>query len=342
MFDTIEHARLSELHVKSNKETQLRAIVAIHNTHLGPALGGCRCIEYSSDDNALLDAVRLAKGMSYKAALAHIPQGGGKAVLIKPKAVIDREAYFESFGEFVNELGGRYITAVDSGTSPTDMEFVSHKTSWVSGTPTSGGDPSPFTALGVLQGIKACIQFQLNKEKLDGVHIAIQGAGNVGYLLAKLAHEEGANITITDVDQDKRERCADEFGAIIVKPNDIYQTDCHVFAPCSLGAVLNDATIPLLNCDIVAGAANNQLASEHHGNELHHRQILYAPDYVINAGGLIHVSLNQLKKPETEILHKTQEIGNTLFRILERSRRENTPPNLIADHVAEEILYDTH
>ena len=342
MFDTIERARLSELHVKSNEDTQLRAIVAIHNTHLGPALGGCRCIEYSSDDQAILDAVRLAKGMSYKAALAHVPQGGGKAVLIKPKTLIDREAYFESFGEFVNELGGRYITAVDSGTSPSDMEFVSHKTEWVSGTTSNGGDPSPVTALGVLEGIKACIKFQYKKDHLNGIHIAIQGAGNVGYLLAKLLYEEGANITITDIDKEKLERCADEFGASIVLPEDIYKTQCDVFAPCSLGAVLNDTTIPQLCCNIVAGAANNQLAAEHHGNELHHRQILYAPDYVINAGGLIHVSLNKLQKPETDIIRKTFEIGDTLFQILERSSRENTPPNLIANKMAEEILYNTH
>ncbi|MBL4794259.1 MAG: amino acid dehydrogenase [Pseudomonadales bacterium] len=342
MFDTIERARLSELHVKSNEDTQLRAIVAIHNTNLGPALGGCRCLEYSSDENAITDAIRLAKGMSYKAALAHVPQGGGKSVLIKPKVIHDREAYFESFGEFVNELGGRYITAVDSGTSTSDMEFVSHRTEWVSGTLTDAGDPSPITARGVFEGIKACVKFRYNQDHLDGMHIAIQGTGNVGYRLAAMLYAEGAKLSVTDIAKDKLEQCADEFGATIVLPDDIYQVTCDVFAPCSLGATLNKKSIPQLNCNIVAGAANNQLASEKHGDLLHQRNIIYAPDYVINAGGLIHASLSRLERSTTEILEKTINIGNTLYQILERASKESAPSNLIANTMAEEILYPKH
>ncbi len=317
MFETIEQARLSELHMKSDEQSQLRAIIAIHNTRLGPAMGGCRCIEYPDDNAAIVDAVRLAKGMSYKAAMAGVPQGGGKAVLIRPKSLSDRENYFESFGRFVDELGGRYITAVDSGTSPSDMDYIAHTTSFVSGTSNSGTDPSPNTALGVLAGIRACVAFRYDRHDLEGVHVAVQGAGNVGYELARLLHSEGAELTVTA----------------------IYATECDVFAPCSLGSVLNEHTIPRLNCSIVAGSANNQLASDQHGMSLLQHNILYAPDYIINAGGLIRVSLGQQGKTPDQIEAKTLGIGDTVRRVLERAVREHRPTNQIADAMAEEKLY---
>lgn len=339
MFDTIEQARLSELHVKSDEQSQLRAIIAIHNTRLGPALGGCRCIEYPNDDAAILDAVRLAKGMSYKAAMAGVPQGGGKAVLIRPRELPDRERYFEAFGRFVDELGGRYITAVDSGTTPADMDYVSHATPHVSGTSSNGGDPSPVTALGVLEGIRSCVAFKLGRADLEGVHVAIQGVGNVGYYLARLLHEEGARLTVTDIDEQKLMQCADEFGSLTIDPTAIYHTQCDVFAPCSLGAVLNDQTIPKLSCGIVAGSANNQLAADQHGVKLFDQGIVYAPDYVINAGGLIHVSLGKQGVDPDQIIEKTKRIGDTVRLVLERAAKENRPTNLVADAMAEEKLY---
>ena len=340
MFDTIEQARLSELHVKSDAQSQLRAIIAIHNTKFGPALGGCRCIEYANDDAAMLDAVRLAKGMSYKAAMADIPQGGGKAVLIRPKHIQDREKYFEAFGQFVNELGGRYITAVDSGTSQADMDVVAHTTNFVSGTTNNGGDPSPNTAVGVLEGIKSCVRFRYNKDSLDGVHIAIQGVGNVGGYLAEWLAEAGARLTITDIDQEKLHHYSDKLKAQVVAPEEIYSVPCDIFSPCSLGAIINDQTIRQLNCDIVAGSANNQLADPTHGQQLFDKNILYAPDYVINAGGLIHVSLtNKIPRAETVINEKTSAIGETLMQVFSRADQENQPTSLIADRLAEEKLY---
>lgn len=340
MFDTIEQARLSELHVKSDAQSQLRAIIAIHNTKYGPALGGCRCIEYPNDDAAMLDAVRLAKGMSYKAAMANVPQGGGKAVLIRPKEIVDRERYFEAFGQFVQELGGRYITAVDSGTSQSDMEFVSHTTDFVSGISRNGGDPSPNTALGVLEGIKSCVRHRYDRDSLEGIHVAIQGVGNVGHYLAEWLAEAGARLTLTDIDQEKLNHYAKSLDANIVAPDEIYSTQCHIFAPCSLGAVLNDKTVQRLQCDIVAGSANNQLADLTHGQQLFDKGVLYAPDYVINAGGLIHVSLaNRDANSETEIREKTYAIGSTLEEVFQRAERENKPTSTVADELAEEKLY---
>lgn len=339
MFDKIGQARLGELHFKHDEASQLNAIIAIHNTRLGPALGGCRCIEYRSDDEAINDAIRLAQGMSYKAALAHVPQGGGKAVIVKPKTEFNRAELFRAFGRFVHSLGGRYITAVDSGSTLHDMDQISAVTPFVSGSNLDGLDPSPMTALGVLTGIKAAALHRYGSADLQHKIVAIQGAGNVGFLLAELLYREGARLLVSDIDSTKVEKVRQLFGAEPITPDHYFSTECHILAPCGLGGVLNDTTLPLLNCDIIAGSANNQLAESRHGQWLHDHGILYAPDYVINAGGLITVSLGHLHKSAAIIRSKTLRIGETLTTIFKRAKTDNLPTSVIADQMAQDILY---
>ena len=342
MFEKFEHANLSELHFHVDESTQLQSIIAIHSTALGPALGGCRCVEYASDDDAINDVVRLAKGMSYKAALADVPQGGGKAVIIKPPTINDRNALYQSFGKFVDSLGGRYITAVDSGTLLSDMDQVHLATQYVSGCTDDGCDPSPTTALGVFCGIKAALLHQRGTSSLANIHIAIQGLGNVGFSLAELLHKAGASLTVSDLDICKQQLCEQRFNATSVAPEEIYHVPCDVFSPCGLGAILNDNTIPHLTCDIIAGSANNQLLEQRHGDALHQKNILYAPDYVINAGGLIQVSLGLQHISQQDVFKKTTHIGNTLQRIFERSKMDNVSTHIIADSLAEDILQLKH
>lgn len=342
MFEKFEHANLSELHFHADESTQLKSIIAIHSTQRGPALGGCRCVEYATEDDAINDVVRLAKGMSYKAALANVPQGGGKAVIIKPPEIENRRALYQSFGKFVDGLGGRYITAVDSGTDLADMDNVQQVTSYVSGCTNDGFDPSPLTALGVFCGIQAALQHRRGSNALNGVHVAIQGLGNVGFVLAELLHKAGAVLTVCDIDDAKAKVCAKKFGATIVDTEAIYTTPCDVFSPCGLGAILNDHTIPRLRCEYIAGSANNQLLAHTHGETLHQRGILYAPDYVINAGGLIQVSLGLNHVGQADILRKTTEIGKTLRCIFERSEKDNIATHAIADQLAEDILRVKH
>ena len=341
MFDTIEQAHLSELHVRCDEETGLKALIAIHSTRLGPAIGGCRCISYPDDDAALLDAIRLAKGMSYKAALAKVPQGGGKAVILKPNPPFNRSDLYRAFGKFVNELGGRYITAVDSGTNLADMDEVGKVTPYVSGSQSDGLDPSPNTALGVLAGIKAAATHRYGSSKLDGLTVAIQGIGNVGFSLASLLFNEGARLLVSDIDKHKVQQARNAFHAEPVEPEQYCSTHCHILAPCGLGGIVNDQSIESIDCDIIAGSANNQLATERHGQILHSKGILYAPDYIINAGGLIQVSLGNLHASQSEITNKTWGIGETLLEIFNRAKTENLPPSEVADHLAEEILYGT-
>lgn len=339
MFDKIEQAHLSELHVRCDKETGLKALIAIHNTRLGPAIGGCRCIPYLTDEAAMEDAIRLAKGMSYKAALAGLPQGGGKSVLIQPKEFKNRHAYFKKFGEFVNSLNGRYITSVDSGTSITDMNDIAQSTAFVSGTQTDGCNPSPITALGVVEGIKTAVHFKLGQSEMKGVRVAIQGVGHVGMAIAEQLFKLGAKLTVTDINSEALRQCQQRFNATIVSPDEIFDVACDVFCPCGLGGIVNDTTIERLNCNIVAGAANNQLYNDIHGQLLHDKEILYAPDFIINAGGLIHVSYIHNQQSQNKILHKTLQIKDTLNQVFTRSKNEGVACNLIADQMAEEILY---
>lgn len=325
-----------ELHFKFDPSTGLIAIIAIHNTNLGPALGGCRYKYYPTTNEAIFDVMRLARGMSYKSALANLPLGGGKSVIIKTSQQIDRPQLFKAFGSFVESLNGRYIAAVDSGTKPEDMDIIALKTRHVAGM--NGEDPSPFTAKGLKQAILAAVKYKYDKINLENMHIAIQGVGNVGYFLAKELVELGAKLTITDVSAEILEKCAKELSCQTVDPEKIYDVPCDIFAPCALGAVLNDETIPRLQTKMVIGAANNQLAEDRHGYMLHERGIMYGPDYLVNAGGVIHACAQYFKLSNQEVLEKVDKIYDTCISIFKRAEYEKLPCHRIADEMAEEKL----
>jgi len=340
LFRYADFLNFGQVHIKFDHKTGLKAIIAVHHLKRGPAIGGCRLIHYSTTDAALEDALRLGYMMSFKAAISNLKHGGAKAVLIKPKVIKDRKAYLEAFADFVHELDGRYITAVDSGTSPEDMDIIQKRTPYVTCTTSSGvgGDPSPQTAFGVRRGIEAAVRFKLDRENLEGIHVAIQGAGHVGYYLAKELYECGARLTMCDVNQKSLQRCVDEFGAVICPPDAIYDVKADVFAPCALGAVLNLHTIKRLRMPIVAGSANNQLAHQHHGVLLHERGILYAPDFLINAGGLIYVAA-AYDHANIELAKK--QVGNiydSVMDIFVRAQNENAATNEIAERIALERL----
>ena len=326
-----------ELHFKVDVETGMKAIIAIHNTKLGPALGGCRFIEYPDTATAVEDAMRLARGMSYKSALANLPLGGGKSVIIKPSHPIDREAYMHRFGQFVNDLGGRYVTALDSGTQLSDMDIMFQHTPHVASLSSYNGDPSPSTATGVFRGIQAAVLFKTGKDNLEGLHIAIQGLGHVGYMLARLLHESGARLTVADINPVIVERAVKEYGATAVSTDDIHKVACDVFSPCALGAIINDTSLNQLQTGIIAGAANNQLAHTYHGQKLHDKGILYAPDYVINAGGVIFAARKYLNTSDAIVSSQIDRI-RTLLDIFTRSKQDNRPTSEIADTMAQEIL----
>lgn len=329
-----------EIHTKIDGETGLKAIVAIHNLNRGPAIGGCRMISYQTTDRAVEDVLRLGHMMSYKAAINNLPHGGAKSVIIKPKVVKDRKALFEKFGEFINDLGGRYVTAVDSGTNTEDMDIIATKTNFVTCHSASGSDsdPSPLTALGVRRAIEAAAKFKLGRENIEGLHVAIQGAGQVGYYLAKELYDLGAKITVTDINKTAIERCVNEFKADVCHPDEIYDIEADVFAPCALGATLNKKTIERLKTPIVAGSANNQLAHHHYGAQLFDKGILYAPDFLINAGGLIHVSVMYGHGNFDESNKQIRDIYNTVYDIFERSEKEQRATNEIAENIARERL----
>jgi leucine dehydrogenase len=326
-----------EIHFKVDPETGMKAIIAIHSTKLGPALGGCRFIEYPDTAAAIQDAMRLAIGMSSKAALANLPLGGGKAVIIKPSTPYDREGYLKQFGAFVNSLGGQYITAMDSGTQLEDMDIIAENTPYVASR-SSHGDPSPATALGVFRGIEAAVSFKLKIPGVRGLHVAIQGLGHVGYRLAEHLHLAGARLTVADINPALVERAVQAFNAEHVSTSAIHSVACDVFAPCALGGVLNDMTINQLQTTIVAGAANNQLAHTFHGQQLHDKGILYAPDYVINAGGLIFAAGRYASTPEAQMQQQINGIGTRLLEIFGRSSAENRPTSTISDAIAKELL----
>ncbi len=341
LFGHLSAYDYGEVHFKLDKATELRAIVAIHDSRLGPALGGCRFLPYDTDEAAVVDALRLARGMTYKAALAGLPHGGGKSVIIRPKGHFDRVALFRAFGKFLEDLGGHYITAEDSGTGLEDMEVVRTVTKNVTGVDVAhggSGDPSPFTALGVRRGIEACVKHKLGKDSLQGVHVAVQGVGHVGYYLCKELKAGGAKISVADVDPLKAERAVREFGAEIVPLDKIFAIACDVVAPCALGSALNDETIPQLKATIVAGAANNQLAEPRHGDDLDARGILYAPDYAINAGGLVNVAQEVAGYDAKISREKTLKIYDTILDIAERSAKLKSPTYRVADIMVEEKL----
>lgn len=318
----------------------LHAIIAIHDTTLGPALGGCRAVAYPSRRAALTDALRLSRGMTLKSAIAGLDLGGGKAVLLLDHGAVPTEAMMRSFGQAVDSLGGRYITGEDSGTSVREMDWIHDETPHVIGTSARGGDPSRMTALGVLAGIRAAIRHRLGRDTLDGIAAAVQGLGHVGAALCALLADAGAQLTVADIVPARVESMVTAFGAEAVAPDDIHRAHADVFAPCGLGAVLNESSIPELGCAVVAGSANNQLASDADGAALHRRGILYAPDYVINAGGLISAEMGRQghdpNGPESRA--RVERIGAVLDRIFTRSETSRTDPATIAGQMARERL----
>jgi leucine dehydrogenase len=319
-------------------ETGYRGIIAIHSTALGPAVGGTRFWNYASEDEALTDVLRLSQGMTYKTALARLPLGGGKSIIIGDPRTPNREALLRAHGRFVETLKGRYITAEDVGTSPADMEILRLETQHVAGLVGRSGDPSPYTARGVFRAIQASSKFIWDTDNLSGVTVAIQGCGNVGYNLAKLLHESGAKLIVADVNSNNVARAANEFAAEVVQPNDIFSVRADIFAPCALGGVINDQTIPELHVKIVAGAANNQLLEERHGALLSESNILYAPDYVANAGGVLNGCRELFDWTEEQALSKIDDIYDTILKIYESARAQGITTNKAADRLAEDRL----
>lgn len=313
-------------------------IIAIHDTTLGPALGGTRVWPYESTEAAVQDVLRLARGMTYKSAVAGLNLGGGKAVIIADPKRADRESLFRAHGRFVETLGGRYITAEDVGTSPTDMEFIKRETKHVAGLLNLSGDPSPVTGYGVYVGMKAAAKAKWGKDSLAGKTIAVQGCGKVAYYLMTHLKQEGAKLIVTDIDAEKVQRVVDELGATAVAPDAIFDARADIFAPCALGGILNDDTIARLTVEVIAGGANNQLAEVRHGRLIEEKGMLYAPDYVINGGGVINVYGELQGWTMDRAKRKAQEIYDTLLRVFTIASRDGIPSFEAADRLAEERI----
>lgn len=320
----------------NDEESGLKAIIAVHNTVLGPSLGGTRMWPYKSEMEALNDVLRLSRGMTYKAAVSGLNLGGGKAVIIGDSRKDKSEALFRRFGKFVNSLGGKYITAEDVGISPREMSYVNMETSHVAGLPGKSGDPSPVTAYGVYMGMKACAKKAYGNDSLKDKKVAVQGVGHVGEYLVEYLSKEGAKIFISDIHEDTLKHVSKKYGANVVGLNDIYDIDMDIYAPCALGATVNDDTLSKLKCAIIAGAANNQLKDEKmHGNAVLNKGMIYAPDFVINAGGLINC-YTEVKGLSAEWgMQNAENIYNTIAAILNESADTSTPTYLVANRMAE-------
>jgi leucine dehydrogenase len=323
----------------TDEDAGYRGIVVIHSTALGPAVGGTRYWSYKTEDDALTDALRLARGMTYKNALAGLPCGGGKSIVMRDREAPNREQLFRAHGRMVNSFAGKYVTAEDIGTSPSDMEHILKESSYVAGLQGRSGDPSPHTARGVYRAMQAAAMQKWGSDDLSGKTVAIQGCGHVGYSLAGELARVGAQLVVTDVDAAKVKRVVDHYGARAVGPAEIYAVTADVFAPCALGGVLNDQTIPQLKAALVVGAANNQLLEPRHGDTLEQRGILYAPDYASNAGGVINgCCIEMLGWDVSRTLAKTDAIYDTLLTIFALAKREKIPTYQAADQLAEERL----
>jgi leucine dehydrogenase len=328
------------VHFETDARTGLQTIIAVHSTSLGPACGGCRLWNYPTSADALEDALRLSRGMSYKNAMADIPLGGGKAVIIS-RAQDKSPELMRAFGRVVDSLGGRYVTAEDVGVSVDDMVVVAEETSFVHGLPkdnSAGGDPSPYTAQGVFLGMKAALKHRFNHTDFQGVRVLVQGVGHVGYNLCKLLHKAGAEISIADVSHKHLKHVSDEIPVKIVAVDELHKDPVDIFAPCALGAVLNDSTIPRLKAKIIAGGANNQLSRPEHGMMIKDRGILYAPDYVINAGGIINVWSEMAGLSSESVCEKVSRIYNTTLKVLEEAESRDLPTDKVADEMACEII----
>lgn len=324
-----------------NKEIGLKAIIAIHNTTLGPALGGTRMWNYKNDDEALTDVLRLSKGMTYKASCAGLNLGGGKAVIIGDPKTHKSEGLFRAFGRFVNSLSGRYITAEDVGTSVKDMEYVFMETPFVTGIPSAfggSGDPSPYTAHGVLMGIKASAKEKFGTDELKGMRVSVQGLGNVGYHLVEYLVKEGAVVTVADIDTERVQKTTSKLGVKSVGADEILFQECDILAPCALGAIINDQSISKLKTKVVCGGANNQLAEPRHGDALRELGILYAPDYVVNAGGLMNVFVELEGYSKERAFDKTVQVYDNVLSVFKIAKRDNISTHLAADRLGEERI----
>ena len=334
MFDVMSEHQLQELHLFQHDK--LKAIVAVHSTELGPALGGCRFVEYDDVEKATVNAARLARGMTYKAAMAGVPYGGGKSVIMLPSEPYDRTELFAKFGQFIETLNGRYITAMDSGTNVQDMDVIHSRTQFVASH--SGiGDPSPYTAEGVFQCIKFSLQDELNIP-LSKATVAIQGLGNVGYRLMEKLIDQGATVIVSDVDQEKTRKAINEHGVFVAPVSEVLMEPCDVLAPCGLGGVITEALIPRLNCKLIAGCANNQLLKDSVGQMLWDKDILYAPDFVINSGGLIYASGRIGGKSMDQINDDIDRLSRTLLSVFCRAHKEGQSPDQVAFEMAKEKL----
>lgn len=332
-----------------DQDSGLTAIIALHSTHLGPGAGGTRFWHYAQPGAAMRDVLRLSRGMSYKNAMAGLPMGGGKAVILADAAKTKTPAMLAAFGDAVDALGGRYVTAEDVGISEADMVAIAQRTQFVSGLPVkgddaAGGDPGPFTAMGIYHGIKAAVRHKLGKDSLTGVHVALQGTGSVGGGVARLLARDGAKLTLADVNEARAQELASELGGHAVSPDAIMSTSCDVFSPNALGAILDEAGIARLDCAVVAGGANNQLARPEHGPMLAARGILYAPDYVINAGGIISVTLEYLCRCDqapcdiNEVRKRIAQIPGRLEQIWQESDASGASPDQVADRMAQKLI----
>jgi len=330
-----------EIHEKIDRKTGLHAIVAIHSTKLGPAIGGSRFFHYHAAGAALKDALRLSYMMTLKAAVSNLPHGGAKAVIIKPDEIKDRKALFEAYGDLVHEMNGRYITAIDVGTSTDDMNIIADRTPYVIGATKFGkadSDPSPHTALGVMHSIEAAVKFQMDKDNIKDVRVAIQGAGSVGFYLTKLLSQRGAKITISDPKPEAIKRCVNNFGANGVSINEIYDVPCDIFAPCAMGGTINSDTIKRLQCKMIVGSANNQLAHHQISEILEEKGILYAPDFVVNSGGLINAAMVYDYQDPSIADAQIAKLYDTVLSLFKRSKRECKPTTIVAEQMAREKL----
>jgi leucine dehydrogenase len=330
-----DHEQVSYFH---DEETGLKAIIAIYDTSLGPSLGGTRIWEYDTEQDALKDVLRLSRGMAYKAAAADLDLGGGKAVIMGDADDIKTEELLRSYGRAVDTLNGRYITAEDVNTEVADMEIVNEVTDHVAGLASGLGDPSPVTAHGVFHGMKACLEAKYGDDSLDDVGVVVQGVGKVGSALVEMLVDAGADVTVSDIDEEQVETLQDGYDVDVVDPDRVYETDCEIFAPCALGGVINDDTVSRLRCDIVAGSANNVLDERRHADMLRERGIIYAPDYVINAGGLITVVQEMKGNSKEKAYEETEKIRGRLERMIEEADEEDISTVDAADRYAEQRM----
>nr|WP_217448567.1 Glu/Leu/Phe/Val dehydrogenase [Pseudoalteromonas sp. JC28] len=340
VFNQVEFDNHEQVVFCSDEASGLKAIIAVHNTKLGPAVGGCRLWNYASDEDAVYDVLRLSKGMTYKNAVARLPFGGGKSVIIGDAKTIKSEALFRAFGKHLDRLGGSYYSAEDVNITTGDVMVMHKETNYVMGLEGKSGNPSPFTALGTFLGIKAAYQHKYGHQDLAGIKVAVQGLGAVAYTLCKHLHEAGAELFVTDINEESVQRVVNDFNATAVGIDEIYDLDVDVYAPCALGATVNDDTIPRIKATIIAGCANNQLAESRHGEIIREKGVLYAPDYVINAGGIINVYYET--KPEgydeAAATKHVEGIYDTLTEIFKRSEDEKVSTHIIADKLAQEII----